>query len=39
MKSQLTRMVNDGIIIKKRNSYAFLIEEEKVDQLLKNSKI
>lgn len=37
MKSQLTRIINDGIIIKKRNSCAFLIEVEKIGQLLKNS--
>ena len=37
MKSQLTRMINDDIIIKKGKRYAFLIEVEKIDQLLKNS--
>ena len=37
IKSQLTRMVNDDIICKKRNSYAILASLEQINQIIKNS--
>ena len=33
----LTRMVNDDIICKKRNSYAILASLEQINQIIKNS--
>ena len=38
IKSQLTRMENNEIIIKKKNSYSLLITDETIENLFKKEK-